>query len=65
MDDADYAQERMDKEHSALLAAVPRPVGRSAHFCMDCDERIDERRRQAYPGTLRCVECQEESERGR
>ncbi|MCK9519386.1 MAG: TraR/DksA C4-type zinc finger protein [Dehalococcoidia bacterium] len=55
----------MDKDHSALLAAVPRPVGRSAHFCMDCDERIPERRRQAYPGTQRCVSCQEDAERGR
>ena len=64
-DDADMAQDRAEKEMALTMATVWRPVGRSAHFCMDCDERIPEPRREAYPGVLRCVPCQEEVERGR
>jgi len=62
-DDVDIASERYEKEMSVVLAAMRIPVRRSAHFCMDCDERIHEARRQAYPGVQRCVECQEEVER--
>ena len=65
-DDADMAQDRTEKEMEYRMATIWRPMGKSsAHFCMDCDERIDERRRAAYPGCQRCVECQEEVERGR
>lgn len=63
MDDADFAQERTGLELSRTLAMMGIPRGRSAFFCMDCDERIPEARRLAYPGVQRCIECQEDVER--
>jgi phage/conjugal plasmid C-4 type zinc finger TraR family protein len=42
------------------IAKVPRPGGVSAFICVDCEDPIPERRRQAYQGTIRCVECQAE-----
>ena len=65
MDDADRAQERMELEMKTVLASHYLKCATSAHFCVDCDERIPEARRQAYRGCQRCVECQEEAERGR
>ena len=37
-------------------------IRRSAFFCIDCDCRIPESRRQACPGCLRCTECQKDIE---
>jgi phage/conjugal plasmid C-4 type zinc finger TraR family protein len=65
MDIADFANDLMEKDRAQAVATVARPVGRSAHFCMDCDDRIPEARRQAYPGCQRCVECQSDVERAR
>ena len=62
MDDADRAQEIIDIGIAESIARVAKANGRSAHFCIDCDTRIPEARRIAYPGCLRCVECQQDIE---
>lgn len=63
MDEVDLAQERMDRQMKIALASQYMQHATSAYFCVDCDERISEARRQAYPGVQRCVECQEDFER--
>lgn len=34
--------------------------GESREFCLDCGNRIPERRRLALKGVLRCVHCQQD-----
>ncbi|MBB4658505.1 DksA/TraR family C4-type zinc finger protein [Parvularcula dongshanensis] len=34
------------------------PHGESAEFCVECEEPIAERRRQALPGVQTCLACQ-------
>ncbi len=36
------------------------PVGESAEFCIECDEPIPEKRREAIPGVKLCIDCQQE-----
>lgn len=35
------------------------PTGPGRSHCIDCEEEIPERRRQALPGVERCVDCQQ------
>jgi len=37
-------------------------VQQSAHRCACCGEDIPEARRQAYPGVVRCIDCQKDVE---
>lgn len=62
-DDADFASEQREKEMAVILAAAPRPGGQSANYCLDCGEPIPEKRRLAYAGCFRCVDCQADAAR--
>ena len=51
------------------VAEVQRELERQAQnesltHCEDCGDPIPEKRRQAIKGCVRCVYCQEQSERG-
>jgi phage/conjugal plasmid C-4 type zinc finger TraR family protein len=66
-DQLDLAQEldaRFRKQ--ALIARKKKTqAGRameSRTICVDCDEEIPERRRQAVPGCIRCTDCEQEWE---
>lgn len=61
MDNADYANERMQQAiDEALAARKSKQVAReSATHCNDCDDEIPETRRQAVPGCQLCIDCQE------
>lgn len=48
-----------DTVSDAVKSARARlPTGESARYCDDCGEDIPEARRNALPGTRRCVGCQ-------
>ncbi|RYH02330.1 DksA/TraR family C4-type zinc finger protein [Salipiger sp. IMCC34102] len=44
----------------ARLKARQKARGESRTHCVDCDEPIPERRREAIPGVTLCVECQQD-----
>ncbi|WP_295451948.1 TraR/DksA C4-type zinc finger protein [uncultured Thiodictyon sp.] len=68
MDDADRAQERIDQDLAADLAAhharTEVPLGtpwedeQGRRLCLDCGEVLSPRRLNAMPGAIRCVDCQ-------
>jgi len=64
MDDIDRAQVRSDLflDQALKKARGPRNNGPGADFCIDCGELIPKARRQAVPGCIRCIDCQEEYE---
>ncbi|MDW7643436.1 MAG: TraR/DksA family transcriptional regulator [Desulfuromonadales bacterium] len=71
-DDLDRAQGINEQLQADALAAHFRRVRRlpaatfEATACVDCDEPIPEKRLQASPGCIRCVDCQRDFEqRGR
>ena len=43
----------------ARLKSRRGPVGESAKYCIECEEEIPQRRREAVPGVKMCVSCQE------
>jgi phage/conjugal plasmid C-4 type zinc finger TraR family protein len=56
-------QEQIEASVSDELARMKlraKPVGESLMHCIDCDEPIPERRREAVPGVTLCIECQRE-----
>ena len=62
MDDADYAQIKIDeglKKGIALVRAAALRAGSRDGICVDCGEVIHPVRLEAVPWTTRCVECQE------
>lgn len=62
MDDADYAQIKIDeglKKGIALVQAATRRAGSRDGICVDCGEHIHPVRLEAVPWTTRCVVCQE------
>jgi phage/conjugal plasmid C-4 type zinc finger TraR family protein len=65
MDEADIAQRNNEiYDRMAMQAHVASmPSGLSAAECMDCGAPIPEARRQAAPGCLFCLFCQELRER--
>ena len=66
MDDLDRAKTLSDMHTKFSIEAARRkadPGRESALECEDCGCPIPERRRQAVPGCVRCVRCQEEDER--
>ena len=48
------------QDELARLKARRGPQGESAAFCVDCEEPIPEKRRQALPGVKLCTDCQQE-----
>jgi len=63
-DSMDMAQQRADELLARNIASVVgRTVSVSASFCEDCDEPIPEQRRRAVCGVIRCVSCQDMTER--
>ncbi len=67
-DIADIAAEKELAERVSLLAERQRrqrqQIQESRTCCIDCEEEIPEARRKAVPGVQRCIECQQEKERG-
>jgi phage/conjugal plasmid C-4 type zinc finger TraR family protein len=64
----DRAQQYDEMYRESAIAAHfagqgPRPDGFRPIECMDCGGEIPAARRQAAPGTLRCVGCQGKHER--
>jgi len=48
----------------ALQAARRRlPTGESAFTCIECDEEIPQKRREALPGVKYCIACQKRNEK--
>lgn len=58
----DQAQDLAEHQLAQALAAVPKPTGESAFYCIDCDEVIPHQRRAAVRGVRRCAPCQGEYE---
>lgn len=61
MDDVDYIQADVEKFQTFALEQHQR--GREADNnpgsdCIDCEEEIPLKRRQAKPGCRRCIDCQ-------
>lgn len=61
MDEADQAQ-RYNEDFQAYVLERQKhsrePGNYTGTTCLDCDEEIPEKRRQAMPGCRRCIECQ-------
>lgn len=64
MDIADITAERMlflqETQHKQVRNTVE---SESEEFCIDCDNEIPEKRRQAVKGCTRCIHCQSKHER--
>lgn len=60
-DSIDMAQERIEAEMQARLAARRHTALVSAEFC-ECGEPIPARRRELIPGVQTCTDCQEHAE---
>jgi phage/conjugal plasmid C-4 type zinc finger TraR family protein len=54
----EMAQQREEDERQAGIASRVRYTGQSREVCIDCDEPIPERRRQAIAGVECCTDCQ-------
>lgn len=64
MDEADYAQERIDRELArAIAAARGSGDGPDRADCEECGADIGEPRRKALPGVRHCIGCAEFFER--
>ncbi|SLM63425.1 MULTISPECIES: TraR/DksA family transcriptional regulator [Dickeya] len=59
-DSMDISQEQQALLLDAQIAKARKTVSvTTAHVCEDCDAPIPEARRQAIPGVVCCVTCQE------
>ncbi|MCW6036806.1 TraR/DksA C4-type zinc finger protein [Spirulina subsalsa FACHB-351] len=63
-DEADYAGEARIRDEEALAARLERErLARESQVgtaeCIDCEDEIPLRRRQALPWVRRCVTCQQ------
>jgi phage/conjugal plasmid C-4 type zinc finger TraR family protein len=65
MDAGDRGRLVSEQYLKAALARVrsDQPKGDSRMICIDCNKPIPEGRRQAMPGCLRCLFCQQKYER--
>lgn len=63
-DEIDRAQGINEQHRLDALGSWRRSqaVGPGRTHCIDCEEEIPERRRQALPGVERCVACQRKLE---
>ncbi|MDA8413010.1 MAG: TraR/DksA family transcriptional regulator [Desulfobacteraceae bacterium] len=62
MDEIDQAQSNNEDFQAFALKLNQRkrePGNYTGVWCLDCDEVIPEKRRQAVPGCRRCIDCQE------
>lgn len=59
MDPIDISTDRSEAEREAIIANRIRYAGISRLECIDCDDDIPQRRREAIPGCQRCIDCQE------
>lgn len=66
MDEGDLAKARAEEATADALADWQRrqPTGPGLSHCIDCEEEIPLRRRQALPGAVRCIDCQTVYEKG-
>jgi len=64
MDDGDRGRKAADTYMRAALAdhRSKGNQGTSRVYCIDCEEPIPDKRRQAVPGCERCVFCQQKAE---
>ena len=68
MDEIDQAQVYSDdfQAFAMQLNKISRePVNYSGIYCLDCNDEIPLKRRQAAPGCRRCIDCQTEFEKER
>lgn len=65
MDEADLAQQSIEFHLRQKLTEIVRPETHTliSFYCVDCGKIIPEARRQAQPGCVRCINCQQEMER--
>ncbi len=47
------------RAQSAVVVEMPRHDCEGERICIDCEERLSEKRLQAAPRAVRCVECQD------
>jgi phage/conjugal plasmid C-4 type zinc finger TraR family protein len=64
MDEGDIAQDYQERHNRAAIAAArtTQVKNPSRTYCLDCECVIPDARRKAYPGCVRCVECEQEFE---
>ncbi len=63
MDIADRAQEISNKQIQNYLNTVRVENNKTGtEYCIDCDEKIPDARKNIYPSCCRCVKCQEDYE---
>lgn len=55
----DTANDQADLFLAVRLKSRKQYSGTSATHCVECDEPIPQRRREAVPGCTKCVECAE------
>lgn len=61
MDEIDLAQRHETQARDFTIAAIREASHTdlpSRLFCIECEEEIPEKRRQAIPGVQHCVDCQ-------
>lgn len=61
-DELDQVQEHIDRFQNNALVEHQRhrePDDNASICCVDCDNEIPLKRRQAKPGCRRCIDCQE------
>ncbi|UGV30942.1 TraR/DksA family transcriptional regulator [Halopseudomonas aestusnigri] len=59
---SDRAQQMLDDALAARIQKASRPAI-DHPYCLDCDEAIPLKRREALPGVECCVDCQQLRER--
>lgn len=63
---ADHAGELEEQQRtnalrvqSAVVVEMPRTNHEGKRVCLDCEERLSQKRLKAAPRAVRCVECQD------
>jgi phage/conjugal plasmid C-4 type zinc finger TraR family protein len=64
-DEIDRAQHHNELHQAIALAAVRSRLSPGSAICLDCEETIPPKRRQAYPAAIRCIACQQDFEKDR
>lgn len=71
-DDADRAEDLQEMTRTLALSAraeniaeLPRHDREGKRICLDCEERLSQKRLTAAPRAVRCVECQDLIEKRR
>lgn len=64
-DAADIANDQIDSQINTLVSqqrASLSSMSNQTGICRDCDEPIEQKRREALPFAQRCLECQADQE---